>query len=90
VAVAPPAAEPLDPLELERAIELLPPAQQTIVRMRYYLGLSLAQIGRSLSISSNTAASRCRYALAALRKTLRVPSNTDTEVDTVMPSDRFR
>jgi RNA polymerase sigma-70 factor (ECF subfamily) len=62
------AAESLNPLELERAIARLPLAQQTIVRMRFYLGLSLAQIGRNLSISSNTAASRCRYALAALRK----------------------
>ena len=67
---APPVAEPLDPLELERAIAALPPTQQVVIRMRYYLGLSLAQIGRNLSISSNTAASRCRYALAALRKAL--------------------
>lgn len=67
---APAAAEPLDPLELERAIADLPPAQQVVIRMRYYLGFSLAQISRNLSISSNTAASRCRYALAALRKTL--------------------
>ncbi len=69
----PPAVEPLNPLELERAIALLPPAQQAVVRMRFYLGLSLAQIGRNLSISSNTAASRCRYALAALRKALSGP-----------------
>ena len=37
---------------------------------------SLAQIGRSLSISSNTAASRCRYALAALRKALSGPRHS--------------
>jgi RNA polymerase sigma-70 factor (ECF subfamily) len=67
------AAGPLDPLELERAIVRLPPAQQVVVRMRFYLGLSLAQIGRNLSISSNTAASRCRYALATLRKALSGP-----------------
>jgi RNA polymerase sigma-70 factor (ECF subfamily) len=71
VAAAPPRpAEPLSPLELERAIARLPPAQQAVVRMRFYLGLSLAQIGRNLSISSNTAASRCRYALATLKKAL--------------------
>ena len=64
------AAEPLDPLELERALAVLPPAQQAVIRMRFYLGLSMAQISRNLSISSNTVASRCRYAMAALRKAL--------------------
>ena len=71
----PTAAEPLDPLELELAIARLPATQQVVVRMRFYLGLSLVQIGRSLSISSNTAASRCRYALAALRKALGGPGH---------------
>ena len=65
------ASEPLDSLEFERAIAGLPVAQQVVVRMRFYLGYSLAQIGRSLSISSNTAASRCRYALATLRNSLK-------------------
>jgi RNA polymerase sigma factor (sigma-70 family) len=62
---------PVDPLAMERAISRLPPPQQAVVRMRYYVGLSLAEIARALSISSNTAASRCRYALAALRRALR-------------------
>jgi RNA polymerase sigma-70 factor (ECF subfamily) len=64
-------AGPIDSLEMERAISRLPLAQQVVVRMRFYLGYSLAQISRSLSISSNTAASRCRYALAALRSSLK-------------------
>lgn len=62
---------PVDPLAMERAIARLPPPQQAVVRMRYYLGLSLAEVARALSISSNTAASRCRYALATLRQSLR-------------------
>lgn len=62
---------PVDPLAMERAISRLPPPQQAVVRMRYYLGLSLAEVARALSISSNTAASRCRYALATLRQSLR-------------------
>jgi RNA polymerase sigma-70 factor (ECF subfamily) len=70
------ALEPLDAPELEAAIARLPPVQQTVIRMRFYLGLSMAQISRSLSISSNTAASRCRYALAALRKTLSGPRHS--------------
>ena len=65
-----PAPPPIDPVELESIIARLPAAQQVVIRMRFYLGLSLVQIGRSLSISSNTAASRCRYALAEMRKTL--------------------
>ncbi len=60
----------LNPLDLEWAIVQLPLPQQVIVRMRFYLGLSLAEISRDLSISTNTAASRCRYALGALRKSL--------------------
>jgi len=64
-------APTVDPLAMERAIQRLPPPQQAVVRMRYYLGLSLAEVARALSISSNTAASRCRYALATLRRVLR-------------------
>jgi RNA polymerase sigma-70 factor (ECF subfamily) len=61
----------LDPFEVEEALDGLPPAQQTVIRLRFYLGLTLAEIGKNLSISINTAASRCRYALANLRRTLR-------------------
>jgi len=71
-----PSAEPLDPLEMERAVAVLPPVQQAVIRMRFYLGLSMAQISRNLSISSNTVASRCRYALAALRKALSSPRHS--------------
>ena len=60
----------LDALELERAIASLPPAQQVVIRLRFYLGLSFREIGRNLSISTNTAASRTRYALAGLRRRL--------------------
>jgi RNA polymerase sigma-70 factor (ECF subfamily) len=61
----------LDPLELEQAVDGLPPAQQTIIRLRFYMGLTFAEIGKNLSISMNTAASRCRYALDRMRKVLR-------------------
>ena len=65
----------IDPLTLERAIRRLPAAQQTAIRMRYYLGLSFAEIGKRLSVSMNTAASRCRYALEKLRRLL--PADED-------------
>lgn len=60
----------LGPMELERAIAELPLTQQTAVRLRYYVGLSFREIGQSLSISANTAASRTRYALQKLRESL--------------------
>jgi RNA polymerase sigma-70 factor (ECF subfamily) len=68
---APAAREEMDPADLEEAIASLSPAQQAVVRTKFYLGLTFKQIGRNLSISSNTAASRCRYALAALRESLK-------------------
>jgi RNA polymerase sigma-70 factor (ECF subfamily) len=61
----------LEPIELEQALEGLPPAQQAVIRLRFYFGLTFAEIGKNLSISIHTAASRCRYALASLRRTLR-------------------
>lgn len=63
----------LDALELERAIEELPVTQQAVIRLRFYVGLSFKEIGRNLSISINTAASRTRYALNTLRRKLRLP-----------------
>ncbi len=62
--------DPLDPLHLERALLKLPEAQRTVIRMKYYMGLSFREIGEALQISLNTAGSRCRYALQALRKAL--------------------
>jgi RNA polymerase sigma-70 factor, ECF subfamily len=56
---------------LERALRGLPETQQAVIRMKYYLGLSFREIADSLSISANTVASRCRYALACLRQTLK-------------------
>lgn len=38
--------------------------------MKYYFGMTFGQIGVSLSISSHTAASRCRYAIAKLKRLL--------------------
>jgi RNA polymerase sigma factor (sigma-70 family) len=64
----------LDPLTLERLMADLPVNQQIVLRTRFYLGLTFEQIGRNLSISSNTVASRCRYALSTLRRRLNIKS----------------
>jgi RNA polymerase sigma-70 factor (ECF subfamily) len=60
----------LEPFELERAVADLPVSQQVVIRLRFYLGLSFREIGTALSISANTAASRSRYAIRALRQRL--------------------
>jgi RNA polymerase sigma factor (sigma-70 family) len=60
----------LSPWELEAALAELPPAQQAVIRLRFYGGLSFAETAQALSLSINTAASRCRYALNSLRQIL--------------------
>ncbi len=60
----------IDPVALEQALMQLPATQQVVIRMKYYMGYTFRQIGEVLAISMNTAASRCRYALAALRTQL--------------------
>lgn len=64
--------EELDPLDLEEAIQDLPERQQTVIRMKFYMGFSFREIGEALQISLNTAGSRYRYALDALRDALGV------------------
>lgn len=54
-------------LALEDAVARLPPAQQAVLRLRFYTGLTLKETAAALAIGLNTAASRCRYALDALR-----------------------
>ncbi len=60
----------VDPFDLDEAIGLLPLSQRNVIRMKYYFGMTFGQIGVSLSISSHTAASRCRYAIAKLKRLL--------------------
>jgi RNA polymerase sigma factor (sigma-70 family) len=60
----------VEPWEFERAIAGLPSTQQTAIRMRFYMGQSFHEIGEALEISLNTAASRVRYGLEALREAL--------------------
>jgi|SRR5581483_2306579 len=59
-----------DPAHLEKVLRDLPEAQRQVIRMKYVMELSFKEIGENLQISMNTAGSRCRYALEALRKAL--------------------
>ena len=55
-------------LELAAAVDLLPVEQREVLVMKIWNELTFAEIGQALGISQNTAASRYRYALAALKK----------------------
>jgi RNA polymerase sigma-70 factor (ECF subfamily) len=48
----------------------LPRDQREVLVMKIWNELTFAEIGSALGISQNTAASRYRYALAGLKKTL--------------------
>jgi RNA polymerase sigma-70 factor (ECF subfamily) len=53
---------------LVAAIDLLPAEQREILTLKIWSELTFAEIASALGISQNTAASRYRYALAALKK----------------------
>jgi RNA polymerase sigma factor (sigma-70 family) len=53
---------------LAAAIDLLPIEQREVLVMKIWNELTFAEIASALAISQNTAASRYRYALAALKK----------------------
>jgi RNA polymerase sigma-70 factor (ECF subfamily) len=55
---------------LVAAINRLPREQREVLVMKIWNDLTFAEIGGGLGISQNTAASRYRYALAALKKDL--------------------
>ena len=58
---------------LAAAEERLPNEQREVVILKIWNELTVAEIGHVLEISQNTAASRYRYALGALKKTLQPP-----------------
>lgn len=55
---------------LVAALDLLPAEQREVLVMKIWSDLTFAEIASALEISQNTAASRYRYALAALKKNL--------------------
>lgn len=56
--------------QLESALRLLPAEQREVLVLKIWGGLTFEQIGETLSISPNTAASRYRYALNQLRNVM--------------------
>ena len=55
---------------LAMALDRLPNDQREVLVMKIWNDLTFAEIGKALGVSQNTAASRYRYGLAALKKIL--------------------
>jgi RNA polymerase sigma-70 factor, ECF subfamily len=55
---------------IEGALGRIPPEQREVLVLKIWGELTFDEIGRELDVSPNTAASRYRYALAALRSEL--------------------
>jgi len=55
---------------IEKTLQTLPDEQREIVIMKIWGGLTFRGIAEALAIPANTAASRYRYALTALRGSL--------------------
>lgn len=63
-------------LNLRRALRSLPEDQREVVALHMWGELTFLQIAEILEISSNTAASRYRYALAKLRESMCVKEDS--------------
>jgi RNA polymerase sigma-70 factor, ECF subfamily len=53
--------------KLEEALRQLVPEQREVIELKVWEGMTFAEIGEVVGVPLNTAASRYRYALAALR-----------------------
>lgn len=54
--------------DVVRLIDLLPPSQQSVIRMRFFEDLSFKEIADKTNVSINTALGRMRYALLNMRR----------------------
>ena len=64
-------------IDVERALDALPPVQRQAVVLHVFDGFSFREVGRATGVSLFTAAGRYRLAIARLRKTLgRLPEET--------------
>jgi len=55
-------------MDVVHLIDLLPPSQQKVIRMRYFEDLSFKEIAEKTDVSINTALGRMRYALLNMRR----------------------
>jgi RNA polymerase sigma-70 factor (ECF subfamily) len=78
---AAPDAHPDEQVMVEQALRSLPPEQREVIYLKVYEGLTFQEIGDRCGVSLNTAASRYRYALEALRRVLVTESRPLTSND---------
>ena len=82
---------------VRRIIATLPVAQYEVVILKHWEDLTFAEISEALGTSQNTVASRYRYAMEKLQRSLEPivrgsmsgPSRTDTTIHTASGSDAF-
>ncbi|MGC4013507.1 MAG: RNA polymerase sigma factor [Luteolibacter sp.] len=60
----------IDLAELEQALKHLPASQRDVLTLKFWGGLTFAEVATTLEIPPGTAASRYRLALETLRETL--------------------
>ena len=65
-----PAQPEKDTMELEQALAALPDEQREVVVLKTWQGLTFREIADLLAVSPNTAASRYRYALEHMKKSM--------------------
>nr|WP_232328025.1 SigE family RNA polymerase sigma factor [Kibdelosporangium sp. MJ126-NF4] len=65
------AQDPFDNEPLWQALRALPPRQRAVIVLRYYEGLSEAEIAAALGVSTGTVKSQASKAMASLRTRLR-------------------
>jgi RNA polymerase sigma-70 factor (sigma-E family) len=71
-----PAVDPFDGEPLWQALRALPPGQRAVVVLRYYEGLSEAEIATTLGISRGTVKSQTSKAMRTLRTALTADPGT--------------
>ena len=57
--------------DIQKMIDLLPPAQREVVFMRFFQQMSFKEIAKTTEVSINTALGRMRYAILNMRKMAR-------------------
>jgi RNA polymerase sigma-70 factor (ECF subfamily) len=67
-----PGAGAEEQLILDGALRQLPPEQREVIHLKVFEGMTFQEIGDRCGCSPNTAASRYRYAMGALRVTLQI------------------